>query len=272
MAILEGKARQWGMVWVVGGGIALCAGLVYLGFHLPELESATEVPVTFPLGAPAGAAEARVHTLHPMLELLKLVAAALMAMVVTAIHKRYHRDKLLPRSIEQAQILLCVAGAMMMIIIGSSVARALGIAGAASIIRFRTPVEDAKDTVILFLLLALGMACGLGMFAVAGLGAVFMGLFLWVLGHVGGPKPRAMTLEIIARGAEFPATHVQMVLAAWQAVYEQREVSRGHKGDEALVKYHCLLDQDVPLSVVSDQLMAGGAAGLKSVAWQLPKK
>ena len=63
---------------------------------------------------------------------------------------------------EQAQTLLCVSGAMMMIIIGNSLARAFGIAGAASIIRFRTPVDDPKDVTILFLLMGLGMSSGLG--------------------------------------------------------------------------------------------------------------
>ena len=71
-------------------------------------------------------------------------------------------------------MLLCVSGAMMMIIIGNSLARAFGIAGAASIIRFRTPVDDPKDVTILFLLMGLGMSSGLGAFAVAGLGTAFL--------------------------------------------------------------------------------------------------
>ena len=105
--------------------------------------------------------------MYPFLELLKLAIATILALVVTAVHKRYHRDKPLSRSLEQAQVLLGVAGAMIVIIIGDSVARAFGVLGAASIIRFRTPVEDPKDTIVLFLLLALGMACGLGAFGTA---------------------------------------------------------------------------------------------------------
>ena len=83
---------------------------------------------------------------------------------------------------EQAQTLLCVSGAMMMIIIGNSLARAFGIAGAASIIRFRTPVDDPKDVTILFLLMGLGMSTGLGALAVAGLGTAFLCITLLVLG------------------------------------------------------------------------------------------
>ena len=77
-------------------------------------------------------------------------------------------------ALDQAQVLLCVAGALMMIIIGSNLARAFGIAGAASIIRFRTPVEDPRDITVLFILMGLGMAAGLGGFALAGLGTLFL--------------------------------------------------------------------------------------------------
>ena len=52
--------------------------------------------------------------------------------------------------------------------------RRFGIAGAASIIRFRTPIEDARDITILFILMGLGMAAGVGGFAVAGLGTLFL--------------------------------------------------------------------------------------------------
>ena len=76
---------------------------------------------------------------------------------------------------------------MMMIIIGNSLARAFGIAGAAGIVRFRTPVDDPKDVTILFLLMGLGMATGLGAFAVAGLGD---GLPLHHAAHPGPARRR----------------------------------------------------------------------------------
>jgi hypothetical protein len=44
----------------------------------------------------------------------------------------------LSRPLEQAHVLLCLAGALMMLIVGESLPRAFGIAGAAAIIRFRT--------------------------------------------------------------------------------------------------------------------------------------
>ena len=103
-----------------------------------------------------------VHRFQPFIELLKLVASTIIGLLVTAIHQPSPRERPMAKSMEQAQTLLCVSGAMIMIIIGNSIARAFGIAGAASIVRFRTPVDDPKDVTILFLLMALGMSAGLG--------------------------------------------------------------------------------------------------------------
>ena len=188
---------------------------------------------------------------------------------MTQVHKYYHRDKLLSRSLEQAQILLCISGAMMMVIIGDSLSRAFGMAGAAAIIRFRTPVEDPKDTTLLFLVLGVGMACGLGAFSVAGLASFFLCITLSLLDHIGEQKPKTMLLELTASGSEFPTSHVQSIFAAYGSVYEIREMTHG---EEAIVKYQVTLVPNTPLDYMSDQLLSGGFSGLKSVVWQNPKR
>jgi hypothetical protein len=208
-------------------------------------------------------------TSYPFYELTKLMVAALLGTIVTQVHKYYHREKLLSRSLEQAQILLCVSGAMMMVIIGDSLARAFGIAGAAAIIRFRTPVEDPKDITLLFLVLGVGMACGLGAFSVAGLASFFLCFLLSLLDHIGEQKPKAMLLELTASGSEFPTSHVQNIFAAYGSIYEIREMTHG---EEAMVKYQVTLVPNTPLDCMSDQLLSGGFSGLKSVVWQNPKK
>jgi uncharacterized membrane protein YhiD involved in acid resistance len=207
--------------------------------------------------------------LRPFAELLKLVIAALVGIVITAVHRRYHRDKPLPRSLLQAQVLLCVAGAIVMVIIGNSVARAFGVAGAAGIVRFRTPVEDPKDTTILFILVGLGMACGVGLLEVAGLSTVFICLVLVVLDRFGEAKSRQMILALVASSRDFPSEHVSRILNSSVEFYEAREIVQGN---EAVIKYTVTLAPSTPLSWLSQQLIADGTAGLKSVSWSEPTK
>ena len=182
---MQDNEGSWGATWGIVFGAGLVSVALVLGaIQWPDVMKATGIAPHLPY---KGDGENPLP-LHPFAEVLKLVIATLIGIIVTAVHKRYHRDKPLTRSLQQAQVLLCVAGALVMVIIGSSLARAFGVGGAAAVVRFRTPVEDPKDTTLLFLLIALGMACGIGLLEVAGLGTVFLCLVLVVLDRFGDRK------------------------------------------------------------------------------------
>lgn len=263
----EIRRWPWRTIVTVAGAGALFVALVAASIHWSGLLSTAEVAAT--LGVGETSPKYRATSLHPLLELLKLIVAAFVGLFVTAVHKRTHGDKPITRSLEQAQVLLCVSGALMMILIGNSIARAFGIAGAASIIRFRTPVEDPRDTTILFLLVGLGMSCGVGAFAVAALGTAFLCIFLLVLDHLGKEKQRAMMVQLQAESREFPVAHVQSVFARFRITFEPREISQG---DKAGVNYLVKLDPQTSIEELSTELMGGAPGGIKTVNWRMPKK
>lgn len=206
---------------------------------------------------------------YPYNELMQLLSAAVIALFVTHVQKLHQKDRPLNRSMEQAQVLLSVSGALIMIIIGSSLARAFGIAGAAGIIRFRTPVEDPKDVTVLFLLMGLGMACGIGALPIAALGGLFLAVSIVVLDHIVAVKPRIMDVEMTASGREFPLAHVVSVFAEHGVTWEPREFTHGA---EAEMTYRTTLPPHVSIDEVTESLVAGGAHGLASVSWEPPKK
>ena len=189
---------------------------------------------------------------------------------MTAIHQPSPRERPLARSMEQAQTLLCVSGAMMMIIIGNNLARAFGIAGAASIIRFRTPVDDPKDVTILFLLMAPGDGdrARLVRGRRAGHGVSVR--------RAARARPlrrperaRDVGRDPRARAASSRPRHVEGVFARNQIVFEPREISQA---DDVTVKYHTWLDPRTSLDDLSTQLMTDGRPASKSVAWEHPKR
>ena len=264
-SVEDAQVREWPWraIGLVAGGSALCLALVWGGIVWGE--AASGLPTEIDLGAADPSSPASL----PFLALLKLAAAAAIGLLVTLVHAPTSRDRRLNRSMEQAQVLLCVAGAMVMIIIGDSIARAFGIAGAASIIRFRTPVEDPKDITILFLLMGLGMAAGLGAFAMAGLATAFLCVCLLALDRLpSDERPREMIVEVVAEGREFPVVHVESLFARNGIIFEPRDVSQGKATS---VKYHVELDRRLSLEDLSAQLSAAGA-GVSSVAWKNAKK
>jgi len=260
-------AWPWDAIRAAAGGTALCTALVWAGLRWQvELSGFGQALTTAIAGATT---DPPVFTIgQPFIELSKLVAAALIGILVTAVHQPSSRDRANSRSMEQAQMLLCVSGALMMIIIGNSLARAFGIAGAASIIRFRTPVDDPKDVTILFLLMGLGMSAGLGAFAVAGLGTAFLCLTLVALEVMAKQQTRLMSVEIVANSRTFPSTRVEEIFARNQIVFEPREIAQA---DEVTVKYHTWLDPQTSLDDLSAQLMRD-VSGLTAVSWEHPKR
>ncbi len=244
--------------------LLLCIALVAAGLVWRESLQTGEIPTALRSGIP-GQLLPTLH--HPLFEFAKLVVAFLIGLAVTVVHRITGHDPAFGTSMEHAQILLCVSGALMMIIIGDSLARAFGIAGAASIIRFRTPVEDPKDTIILFLALGLGMACGLGAFAVVGLGTAFLCGVLIYLSTA--DQPKKMTLTVTSADPEFPNAHVQEVLSRFEIRFETQEILHG---PTPTVKYRVLVDPNLRLEKVSEELQAQGGPSIDTVSWEMAKK
>lgn len=275
-SLVEAKTKSvhWDRVWTGLAVTVVGLALVGVGVTYPDL--GLNVNPTAPSALTnrdqaAAAAVTGSTFAHPLFELAKLIAAAVIGMLVTVVHRQYRvgSERQGNPTMDQAQVLLCISGAMMMIIIGNNLARAFGIAGAASIIRFRTPVEDARDITILFLLMGLGMAAGLGALAVAGLGTLFLCAMIPLLNMFSSERPRTMMVEIIAEERNFPSAHVHHVFAVNGILFEPREVSQG---DEATAKYLTTLKPTDSLEDLSAQLMGDGKKGIKNVSWSPPKR
>ncbi len=269
---MQDSIDRMGAHWLFLQAVLLCVCLVGASQAWPQYFSQTRSAPDLGLGSIFGAAtpsrDAPIFE-SAWAELVKLVAAGLVGIMVTMVHRRYQGEKAPNRSLIQAAVLLCISGALMMIIIGNSTARALGIAGGASIIRFRTPVDDPKDAILLFIVLALGMATGLGAFAVTGLATLFLCVFLAFLDRFGEVKPRTLSLDLVAVGQQFPLDHVQSVLRGEVDFFEAQRVAQGN---EAAMRFLVKVGSSTSLAWISDKLMAGGAGGLKSVSWEPVKK
>src|SRR5258708_24574779 len=122
--------------------------------------------------------------------LLILPIAALLGGALGVI--RPIRRALVPRSshVIQTQVLMAVVGAVVMIIVADSLARAFAIAGAAGLGRYRAQIDDPKEAGVLLVSLAVGLASGAGLFAVGATLCAFVIVVLWILESL-EPPPRA---------------------------------------------------------------------------------
>ncbi len=90
-----------------------------------------------------------------------------LCLVVAYFYRQTHRGLSYSVSFVHAMILMGVTVAVIMLIIGSNIARAFTLVGALSIIRFRNAVKDSRDVAFIFLTMAVGMAVGTGFYLTA---------------------------------------------------------------------------------------------------------
>jgi hypothetical protein len=107
--------------------------------------------------------------------LLRLLIAWLAGQAIGWFYSWSHGAMSYSQAFAQSTALLSMVVCLIMSVVGDSLARAFGLGAALAIVRFRTPVKDARDAMFLFLAVAAGMASGVGMTGVSLAGTAIIG-------------------------------------------------------------------------------------------------
>ncbi len=126
----------------------------------------------------------------------------------------------------QTQIILAVVGAVVMLVVGSSLARAFGIVGAAGLVRYRAKIEDPKDAGVMLSTLAVGLAAGVGVWLLACFATVFLLALLWVVESFEPHATQLFTLKIKAKDPAALKVGIEKLLANNHLKFELRGSSK----------------------------------------------
>ena len=96
-----------------------------------------------------------------------MLAALLFGGAVAYTYRRTQEGEAYQRSLAVTLFMLPMILSVIILFVGSNVARAFSLAGTLSIIRFRSNPGDAKDIGFIFFAIAAGLACGVGYIGVA---------------------------------------------------------------------------------------------------------
>lgn len=99
---------------------------------------------------------------------------------VTVVYRFSYKGPGYSESFVNSLIYLSTITTLVIMVIGNNLARAFGLVGALSIIRFRTAIKDTVDIVYIFLSLAIGMAAGVGYHKMAVIGTLTIGAVLYL--------------------------------------------------------------------------------------------
>ena len=205
---------------------------------------------------------------HAAMVARALIALPLAAGLGAALAFRPRRSGTPARSapVIQTQIVLAIVGAVVMLIVGSSLARAFGIVGVASLIRYRAKIGDPKDAVVMLATLTVGLSAGVELYGLALFSTLFILAILWVVESLEPEQRKTFDLKVVAPDPAAMRGEVEAVLRRSNIRFELRSA-----GAKDLV-----YEAELPLSVRTDrianailQLQKGNET---EVSWEEKKK
>ena len=197
--------------------------------------------------------------------LIRLPLAALLGSVLALRPKRSGTPQRQP-AVVQTQIILAVVGALIMLVVGASLARAFGIVGAANLIRYRSKIDDPKDAVVMLCALSVGLASGVGLYGLAAIGTVFIAACLWV---IEGFEPQTRIFELTIKfGDKTPELRpkIEDILSRFKVKYELRTAA------EDTLSYMATTPRLLRTDKVSNALMELTPEGKGAVEWDEKSK
>ena len=115
----------------------------------------------------------------PLLDMaLALLLACLVGLFVVFVYRRTYSGVMYSASFGATLVALTLVTTLVILAVSSNVLLSLGMVGALSIVRFRTPVKEPLDIVFLFWCIAAGIVLAAGLIPLALLGSAFIGAVL----------------------------------------------------------------------------------------------
>jgi uncharacterized membrane protein YhiD involved in acid resistance len=105
---------------------------------------------------------------------VSLALSLVLSLAIATTYRFTHRGVSYSQTYAHTLVIMSLVITVIMLIVGSSIARAFSLVGAMSIIRFRNAVKETKDIGFIFLVIAIGMACGARFYALAAIAAFLL--------------------------------------------------------------------------------------------------
>lgn len=170
-----------------------------------------------------------------------------------------------PPHVTQAQIMMSVVGALVMLVVGASLARAFAIAGTAGLVRYRAKLDDPKDASVMLSCLAIGLASGVGLPYLALAATVFIVALLWTLEWREPWPAKPFELKVSAKHPMELRSDVESLLSRHKIKFELREATEKHVAYMAQVPHGKKTDK------VSEAITALNGEQAVEVEWDEKK-
>jgi uncharacterized protein DUF4956 len=168
-------------------------------------------------------------------------------------------------SVVQTQIILAVVGAVVMLVVGTSLARAFGIVGAAGLVRYRAKIADPKDAGVMLSTLAIGLAAGVGLWMLALFATGFILVVLAIIESFEKAR-KQFTLTVKAKQPAELRPKIESLLMRNNLDHELRSV------DDGELQYRVFVPVDKKTDRLSNAILKIDPENATGVEWDQKKQ
>lgn len=163
---------------------------------------------------------------------LNLVLTAILAGLLGFIYVKYGTALSNRRMFAKNLVIIAMTTMLIITVVKSSLALSLGLVGALSIVRFRTPIKEPEELAYLFLSIAIGLGLGAGQTFVVLIAYVLIAAVIWLRhGRSVSHAEQSMQLSITAKQpAEGLLQRIVTVLEAHAAAVKLQRLDENQAG------------------------------------------
>lgn len=162
-----------------------------------------------------------------------IVVSFVAGVFIAILYRITYRGVSYSTTFTNAIIMLTMITALVIMVIGNNLARAFGLVGAMSIIRFRTAVKDSQDIMFIFFALGIGLSAGVGLYAVTIASTLLIGSAIYITSklNINNPPQREFLLQIYCSEIEIDDNPFQAVLNKY--CYKSKVINIKGEAEEA---------------------------------------
>ena len=158
--------------------------------------------------------------------LVNIAFSAFLGVLIYFSYYLSHRGTIYSKKFNLSLVVLTVLTGTVMTVIGNNLALSLGMVGALSIVRFRTAIKDARDTMYIFWAIIVGICCGVSDFLVSTIGSGIVFLILLLFGSIKNDK-RMLLIIRAERDLQEPIQAAVFHMFERRAVMRVRNTTKG---------------------------------------------
>ena len=172
--------------------------------------------------------------------LTNLAVSLACGIVIALVYRYIYKGPSYSATYVNSLVLLSLITTLVIMVIGNNLARAFGLVGAMSIIRFRTAVRDVQDIVYIFFALAVGMSSGVGLHVIAIAGTLVICLVSVVLVtfNFGAPGRAEYVLQVIYPPSKSTESKISDILTRYCRGVRLANLKSQGEGENIEAFYH----------------------------------